>query len=84
MDKLRVDLHHYRQEEAYEHLLDKIDEALDNNIYLIEVVHGFNRGNVLKQMVENLSSNDHPYILRIRKALNNSGTTYIELKMDIY
>ncbi len=82
--EMKVDLHRLSSNDAYEVLMQKIDEALDKDIYLIEVIHGYNRGDILKTMVLSLSETNHWAILRTRPKLGNSGTTYIELKMPLF
>lgn len=84
MKTLRIDLHHYRVEAAYDLLMRKIDEAISQKIYVIEVIHGYNHGNALRTMVQSLTKEDHPDILRVRLGLSNSGTSYIDLKMSVF
>ena len=74
---IKVDLHDMRREEA----LKTIEAALkraDSGTYQIQVIHGFNRGTSLKQMVyEEYQYDDR--IKRIRPG-DNQGVTVLVLR----
>ena len=77
---MTIDLHHKFVDEAYELLLNFIDDAIDKKETLIKVIHGYNRGSKLREMVLGLSEKDHDAINHVQSEINNSGTTYIYLK----
>lgn len=81
---MKVELHHKTVDEAREYLLDQIDIAIDNGEMVIEVIHGFNHGTKIREMVRGLSNKDHEYIIRVRGNMLNPGSSYIDLKKDVY
>ncbi|MGI6377705.1 Smr/MutS family protein [bacterium] len=77
---MSLDLHRLLVQEAKEKILDFIDKAVANGEAVVRLIHGFNHGLKIKNMILRLSSKDHPAIQTIQPELGNSGSTLIYLK----
>ena len=74
---IKVDLHDMRREEAIKAIEAALKRA-DNGTYQIQVIHGYNRGTSLKQMVyEEFQYDDR--IKRIKPG-DNQGVTLLVLR----
>ena len=74
---IKVDLHDMRREEAIKAIEAALKRA-DNGTYQIQVIHGYNRGTSLKQMVyEEFQYDDR--IKRIKPG-DNQGITLLVLR----
>lgn len=71
-----IDLHGLTVEQAKMQLLDEIEYS-NKTIWIIKVIHGYNRGTLIRDMVWRLK---HPKIKKIIKGDLNPGVTLIELK----
>ena len=74
---ITIDLHGLFREEA----MKKIDKALktaDSGTYQIKLIHGYNRGTSLKDMIID-EFKYHPKVLRIQPG-DNLGTTILVLR----
>lgn len=78
---LSIDLHGYKVDEAYEKLIDFIDEAYEAGEMAIEVIHGYTRGQELKKMVSELTAYDHEAIAKVEQSFKNAGSTKIFFKI---
>jgi len=79
---LSIDLHGYKVDEAYEALIDFIDEAYEAGEMAIEVIHGYSRGQEIKKMVIELTSYDHKAIAKVEHSFRNPGSSKIFFKLD--
>ncbi len=72
-----LDIHGMLELEAKQVLEDFIKECLNNNYYKIIVIHGYKKGQVLKNMIWNKL--ESKYILE-KKITLNPGETMLWLK----
>ena len=74
---IKVDLHDMRREEALK-AIEAAFKRADGGTYQIQVIHGFNRGTSLKQMVYE----EYQYDNRIKriKPGDNQGVTVLVLR----
>lgn len=70
-----IDLHGLTVEQAKYELIEKINYS-DNTIWTIKVIHGYNKGTAIRDMVWRLKNNR---IKKIIKGDLNPGITLIEL-----
>jgi len=75
-NKLIVDIHGMRMEPA-KFRLEATINGCSENITEIVVIHGFNQGQALKEMVKGLVSSE---ITNISPSLLNDGQTVIKLR----
>ena len=74
---ITIDLHGLFREEA----MKKIDKALktaDSGTYQIKLIHGYNRGTSLKNMIVE-EYRYHPKVLRVQPG-DNLGTTILVMR----
>ena len=74
---ITIDLHGHFRDEA----IKKIDKALksaDSGTYQIKLIHGYNRGTSLKNMIVE-EYRYHPKVLRVKPG-DNLGTTILVLR----
>ena len=74
---ITIDLHGMYREDAIK-VIDKALKTADNSTYQIKLVHGFNRGTSLKDMIID-EYKYHTKVLRIQ-AGDNLGTTILVLR----
>ena len=74
---ITVDLHGLFRDEAMK-VIDKALKQVDDSTYQIKLVHGYNRGASLKDMIMD-EYKYHPKILRIQPG-DNLGTTILVLR----
>ncbi len=74
---ITIDLHGLFRDEAIK-VIDKTLKSADNSTYQIKLVHGFNRGTSLKDMIID-EYKYHPKVLRIQPG-DNLGTTVLVLR----
>lgn len=72
-----IDLHGLYQDEAIK-VIDKALKAADASTYQIRLIHGYNRGTNLKNMIAD-EYKYHPKVLRIRPG-DNMGITVLILR----
>ena len=72
-----IDLHGKFRDEAIK-AIDKALKSADNSTYQIRLVHGYNRGTSLKDMIID-EYKYHPKVLRIKPG-DNLGTTILVLR----
>ena len=74
---LDVDIHGMTREEA-RIAIKSVLETVDSSTYQVRVIHGFNRGTSLKQMVMS-SFKSHPMDKRVMPG-DNQGVTILVLR----
>ena len=74
---IAIDLHGLFRDEAIK-VIGKALKAADNSTYQIKLIHGYNRGTSLKDMIID-EFKYHPKILRIQPG-DNLGTTILVLR----
>lgn len=72
-----IDLHGLFQDEAIK-VINKALKNADNSTYQIKLIHGYNRGTSLKNMIID-EYKYHPKVLRIQPG-DNLGTTILVLR----
>lgn len=78
MNKLTLDLHGYTRKDA----LREIQRAIVQNpsCKLIEVVHGFNNGNELKELLRKKENLHNSRVISTVQSPCNEGRAFIHLK----
>ncbi len=74
---ITIDLHGLFQEEAIK-VIDKALKKADDSTYQIKLIHGYNRGTSLKDMIVD-EYRYHPKVVRIQPG-DNLGTTILVLR----
>ena len=74
---IEIDLHGMFRDEAIK-TIDKVLKNVDNSTYQIKLVHGYNRGTSLKDMIID-EYKYHPKVIRIQPG-DNLGTTIIVIR----
>ena len=74
---ITIDLHGLFQDEAIK-VIDKELKKADNSTYQIKLIHGYNRGTSLKDMIMD-EYRYHPKVIRIKPG-DNLGTTILVLR----
>ena len=74
---ITIDLHGLFRDEAIK-VIDKALKQADDSTYQIKLVHGYNRGTSLKDMIFD-EFRYHPKVLRIKPG-DNLGTTILVLR----
>ena len=74
---ITVDLHGLFRDEAIK-VISKALKTADNSTYQIKLIHGYNRGTSLKDMIIN-EFKYHPKVLRIQPG-DNLGTMILVLR----
>lgn len=74
---ITIDLHGLFRDEAMK-VIDKALKQVDDSTYQIKLVHGYNRGTSLKDMIID-EYKYHPRVLRIQPG-DNLGTTILVLR----
>lgn len=74
---ITVDLHGLYRDEAIK-VIGKALKTADNSTYQIKLIHGYNRGTSLKDMIID-EFRYHPKVLRIKPG-DNLGTTILVLR----
>ena len=74
---ITIDLHGLFRDEAIK-VIDKALKQADDSTYQIKLVHGYNRGTSLKDMIMD-EYKYHPKVLRIKPG-DNLGTTILVLR----
>ena len=74
---VKIDLHGLRQEEAVK-VIDKAIAAADSSTYQIHLIHGYNRGTNLRQMIYDW----YRYDSKVKRIIpgDNPGITVLVLK----
>ena len=73
--EMDIDLHELTVDQARYELISAI-ECANNTIWTIRVIHGYNKGTAIREMVSRLR---HKRIKKIIRGDINPGTTIIEL-----
>ena len=74
---ITIDLHGLFRDEAIK-VIDKALKQADDSTYQIKLIHGYNRGTSLKDMIID-EYKYHPKVLRIKPG-DNLGTTILVLR----
>ncbi len=74
---ITLDLHGMYREDAIK-AIDRALKAADNTTYQLRLIHGYNRGTSLKNMIVD-EYRYHPKVLRIQPG-DNLGTTVLVLR----
>lgn len=74
---ITIDLHGLFRDEAIK-VIDKALKQADDSTYQIKLIHGYNRGTSLKNMIID-EYKYHPKVLRIKPG-DNLGTTILVLR----
>ena len=74
---ITIDLHGMFRDEAIK-VIDKAIKTADNSTYQIKLIHGYNRGTSLKNMIID-EYKYHPKVLRIKPG-DNLGITILMLR----
>ena len=74
---INIDLHGLFREDAIK-VIDKALKNADSSTYQIKLIHGYNRGTSLKNMIID-EYKYHPKVLRIQPG-GNLGTTILVLR----
>ena len=74
---ITIDLHGLYREEAIK-VIGKALRTADNSTYQIKLIHGYNRGTSLKDMIID-EFRYHPKVIRIQPG-DNLGTTILILR----
>lgn len=74
---ITIDLHGLFRDEAVK-VIDRALKQADDSTYQIKLVHGYNRGTSLKDMIMD-EYKYHPKVLRIQPG-DNLGTTILVLR----
>ena len=74
---ITIDLHGLHRDEAI-NIIGKALKTADNSTYQIKLIHGYNRGTSLKDMIID-EFRYHPKVLRIQPG-DNLGTTILILR----
>ena len=74
---ITIDLHSMFREDAIK-AIDKVLKDADDTTYQIRLIHGYNRGTSLKDMIID-EYRYHPKVLRIKPG-DNLGTTILVLR----
>lgn len=72
-----IDLHGLFQDEAIK-VIDKALKNADDSTYQIKLIHGYNRGTSLKDMIAD-EYRYHPKVVRVQPG-DNLGTTILVLR----
>ena len=74
---ITIDLHGLFRDEAIKKI-DKVLKSADSGTYQIKLIHGYNRGTSLKNMIVE-EYRYHPKVLRVKPG-DNLGTTILVLR----
>ena len=74
---ITIDLHGLFREDAMKKI-DKTLKSADSGTYQIKLIHGYNRGTSLKNMIVE-EYRHHPKVLRVQPG-DNLGTTILVLR----
>ena len=82
---MQIDLHSCPLHKAKEIIDKNIEYCIKNNIYSLEIIHGFNNGNKIKNYLKNSKSIKikYPEIKEIIPDLLNSGKSIIYFNIKI-
>jgi len=82
---MQIDLHNFTLKDAKEIINKNIEYCIKNNIYNLEIIHGFNNGSKIKNYLKNSKTlrNTYPNIKEIIPDLLNSGKTTIYFNIQI-
>ena len=82
---MQLDLHSFTLKEAKEQIKKTITYCYNNNINSIEIIHGFNNGQQIKNYLKNSKTlrNTYPDIKEIIPDLLNSGKTIIYFNIKL-
>ena len=74
---IKVDLHGLRQEEAIR-VIDRAIASADSSTYQIQLIHGYNRGTSLRNMIYD----EYRYEKKVKRIIpgDNQGITILVLK----
>ena len=74
---IKVDLHGLRQEEAIR-VIDRAIDSADSSTYQIQLIHGYNRGTSLRNMIYD----EYRYEKKVKRIIpgDNQGITILVLK----
>ena len=72
-----IDLHGMFQDEAMK-AVDRALKAADDSTYQIQLIHGYNRGTSLKDMIAD-EYRHHPKVVRVKPG-DNLGVTVLVLR----
>ena len=72
---MQIDLHNFTLKDAKEIINKNNEYCIKNNIYNLEIIHGFNNGSKIKNYLKNSKTlrNNYPDIKEIIPDLLNSG-----------
>ena len=74
---VKLDLHGMYQDEAMK-AIDRALKAADDSTYQIQLIHGYNRGTSLKDMIAD-EYRHHPKVVRVKPG-DNLGVTVLVLR----
>lgn len=82
---MQIDLHNFTLKDAKEIINKNIEYCIKNNIYNLEIIHGFNNGSKIKNYLKNSKTlrNTYPDIKEIISDLLNSGKTTIYFNIKL-
>ena len=72
---VKLDLHGMYQDEAMK-AIDRALKAADDSTYQIQLIHGYNRGTSLKDMIAD-EYRHHPKVVRVKPGDNLGGTVLV-------
>ena len=82
---MQIDLHNFTLKDAKEIINKNIEYCIKNNIYNLEIIHGFNNGSKIKNYLKNSKTlrNTYADIKEIIPDLLNSGKTIIYFNIKL-
>ena len=82
---MQIDLHSLTLIKAKEIIINNIEYCIKNNIYSLEIIHGYNNGDKIKTYLKKNKSlkEKYPEIKEILPDLLNSGKTIIYFNIKI-
>ena len=82
---MQIDLHSLTLQNAKEIINQNIEFCINNNVYSLEIIHGYNNGNRIKNYLKNSKTlrSNYPEIKYVLPDLINSGKTTIYFNIKI-
>lgn len=74
---IEIDLHGLNAYKARSHIDAALRKA-SGGVYIVRLVHGYNRGTIIRDMIHSTYAN-HPKVIRIRQGVN-PGITELVLR----
>lgn len=66
---VEIDLHGMNKYQAKLYIDSQLKKA-KGSVYRIRIIHGYNRGTELKQLIQKEYGKNHPRVLRVERGLN--------------